>query len=110
MSQPYINTEAEWVPIPRWMLRGDYFESAGQISLYVALVYRRDQYGYCHSSLSLLAHDAMISRNSVLKNLKRLEEMGLIAWRHRTAEDGGWLSNEYFVPACPTVKAGGSVR
>ena len=107
MSQPYTNTEAEWAPIPSWLLRGNYFESAGQISLYVALVDKRDQYGYCHSSLSLLAHDAMCSRSTVLKNLKRFEEMGLITRHRRMAEDGGRLSNEYYVPMFPTIEQKG---
>ena len=107
MSQSQTDDEYGFAPIPAWLLRGNYFESAGQISLYVALVCRRDQYGYCHSSLSLLAHDAMISRKSVINNLKRLEDMGLITRHRRTAEDGGHLSNEYSVPLYPTKKRKG---
>ena len=107
MSQSQTDDEDGWALIPRWLQRGDYFESAGQKLLYIALAGRRDQYGYCHSSLSLLAHDAMISRKSVLNNLKRLEDMGLIARRRRTAEDGGLLSNEYYVPLFPTIEQKG---
>ena len=107
MSQSQTDDENGFVVIPRWLLRRNCFESSGQISLYVALMYRRDQYGYCHSSLSLLAHDAMISRKSVLNNLKRLEDMGLITRRRRTAEDGGLLSNEYYVPLFPTIEQKG---
>ena len=104
MSQSQTDDEDGCALIPRWLQRGDYFESAGQKMLYIALADRRDQYGYCHSSLSLLAHEAMISRKSVLNNLKRLEDMGLITRRRRTAEDGGLLSNEYYVPFYPKVK------
>ena len=107
MSQSQTNNEDEWVLIPRWVLRGDYFESVGQISLYIALANKRDAHGYCHPSLSQLAHDAMISRPSLLKNLKRLEEVGLITRRRRTAEGGVLLSNEYYVPLCPTNKRKG---
>ena len=107
MSQPYTDTEDGWSVIPSWLQRGDYFESGAQKLLYIALADRRDQYGYCHSSLSLLAHEAMISRKSVLNNLKRLEDMGLITRRRRTAEDGGYLSNEYYVPLFPTIEQKG---
>ena len=101
MSQSQTDDEYGFVIIPYWVLRENYFESAGQISLYVALANNRDASGYCHSSLSQLAHDAMISRKSVLNNLKIIEEIGLIARRRRTAEDGDLLSNEYYVSLYP---------
>lgn len=107
MSQSQTDDEYGYVIIPSWVLRENYFESAGQISLYVALANNRDASGYCHSSLSQIAHDAMISRKSVLNNLKSLEEIGLIARRRRTAEDGSYLSNEYFVSLYPTKKRKG---
>jgi hypothetical protein len=39
----------------------------------------------------------MISRKSVLNNLRRLEEMGLIVRSNRVGKDGGYISNEYYV-------------
>lgn len=107
MSQSQIDIEGGWSATPHWAQRGNYFESVGQRSLYVVLIDRRDSHGYCHPSLSLLAHDAMISRKSVLNNLRRLEEVGLITRRRRTAEDGGHLSNEYYVSLYPTNKRKG---
>lgn len=107
MSQSQTDDEYGFVVIPYWVLRENWFESAAQISLYIALANKRDAHGYCHLSLSQLAHDAMISRKSVLNNLKRLEEVGLITRRRRTAEDGGLLSNEYYVSPCPTNKRKG---
>ena len=110
MSQSQTDDEDGYVVIPYWVLRGNYFESAEQLSLYTALASRQDIHGYCHPSLSLLAHDAMCSRSTVLKNLKRLEDIGLIKRRRRTAENGGYLSNEYYVPLYPTNKRKGAVR
>ena len=97
MSQTKIDIEGGWAPTPHWAQRGDYFESGAQKLLYIALADRRDAYGYCHPSLSQLSHDAMCSRSTVLKNLKGLEAMGLITRRSRSAQDGGHLSNEYYV-------------
>ena len=97
MSQTKIDIEGGWAPTPHWAQRGDYFESGAQKLLYIALADRRDAYGYCHPSLSQLSHDAMCSRSTVLKNLKSLEDMGLITRRSRSAQDGGHLSNEYYV-------------
>ena len=107
MSQSQTDDEYGFVAIPNWVLRGDYFESAGQLSLYIALAKKKDAHGCCHPSLSQLVHDAMISRTSVLRNLKRLEEMGLITRRRRTARDGGHLSNEYYVLLFPAKKREG---
>lgn len=105
MSQSQIDIEGGWSATPHWAQRGDYFESVGQRSLYVVLIDRRDSHGYCHPSLSLLAHDAMISRKSVLNNLRRLEEMGLIVRSNRVGKDGGYMSNEYYVSLdAPSVK------
>ena len=105
MSQTKIDIEGGWAPTPHWAQRGDYFESGAQKLLYIALADRRDAYGYCHPSLSLLSHDAMCSRSTVLKNLKSLEDMGLITRRSRSAQDGGHLSNEYYVTLdAPTPK------
>ena len=110
MSQSQTDDEYGFVTIPYWVLHGDYFESAEQILLYIALANKQDAHGYCHPSMSLLAHDAMCSRSTALRNLKRLEEMGLITRHRRTAEDGCQLSNEYYVPTRPTVKQKGAVR
>ena len=107
MSQSQTDDEYGFVAIPNWVLRGNYFESAGQISLYLALAKKKDERGCCHPSLSLLAHDAMISRTSLIRNLKRLEDMGLITRRRRTAKNGGHLSNEYYVPLFPTIEQKG---
>ena len=107
MSQSQTNGAIGYVVIPDWVLRENYFESAEQLSLYIALANNLDARGFCHSSLSQLAHDAMCSRSTVLKNLKSLEEIGLITRRRRTAENGGHLSNEYSVSMCPTKKQKG---
>lgn len=107
MSQPQTDDENGCVVIPDWVLRENYFESAEQLSLYIALANNLDARGYCHSSLSQLSHDAMCSRSTVLRNLKSLEEIGLITRHRRTAEDGGHLSNEYSVSLYPTKKRKG---
>lgn len=105
MSQSQIDIDGGWSATPHWAQRGDYFESVGQRSLYIVLIDRRDSHGYCHPSLSLLAHDAMISRKSVLNNLRRLEEMGLIVRSNRVGKDGGYISNEYYVSLdAPSVR------
>ena len=107
MSQSQTDDEYGFVVIPYWVLRENWFESADQISLYIALANKQGTHGCCNLSLSQIAHDAMISRPSVIKNLKRLEEVGLVSCRHHEAEDGGLLSNEYYVSLYPTNKRKG---
>ena len=58
MSQSQTDAEYGWALIPRWVLRSGYFESDAQKLLYIVLADQRDIYGYCHPSLSQLAHDA----------------------------------------------------
>ena len=104
MSQSQTDDEYEWAVIPRWSLRGDCFESGVQKLLYIELLDERDVHGYCCPSVFMLADYAMISPASVLKNLKRLEDMGLIVRRRHTAADGG---DEYYVSLHPTKKRKG---
>lgn len=104
MSQSQTDDEDGWALIPRWSLHGDYFESGVQKLLYIELADERDVYGYCSPSVFVLARDAMISPVSVLKNLKRLEDMGLIVRRLRTSADGG---DEYYVPLFPIIEQNG---
>lgn len=111
MSQSQIDIdESGEALIPNWVVRGDYFESGAQKLLYMALADRRDRHGYCRLSLSQLTHDAMCSRRTVLTNLKILEAKGLIRRRHRIAEDGSNLPNEYYVSMEPTIAQKRSVR
>jgi hypothetical protein len=83
--------------LPHWAVRGDYFESSGEKMLYMVLLDRTDAHGYCHPSLTMLAHDTMTSRRSVIANLTKLETLGVVERFNRSAENGEKLSNEYHV-------------
>ena len=107
MSQPQIDiddNDGSWAPAPRWMLHGNYFESSAQKLLWIALADQMDSHGFCQPSLSLLAHDAMCSRSTVLKNLRKLEAKRLIIRSRRIADGDSNLTNGYYVPLEPPIE------
>ena len=110
MSQSQINDEDQWGMVPGWALRGDYFESGAQRLLYIILEDKIDSRGYCYPTVPELAHQAGCSKPTVLRNLRGLEAKGLIRRRHRIAEDGRHLPNEYYVSLDCPIERKGSVR
>ena len=110
MSQSQTDDEDQWTIIPGWVLRSDCFESDAQKLLYILLADKRDAYGYCHPMLSQLAHDAVCTSKTLLKNLEGLEKVGLIKHRRRISEDGSKLYNEYYVSLDCPIEQKWSVR
>ena len=110
MSQSQTDNEDKWTMIPGWVLRSGYFESDAQKLLYILLADQRDAYGYCHPTMSQLAHDAVCTSKTLLKNLQGLEKAGLIKHRRRISEDGSKFYNEYYVSLDCPIEQNGSVR
>jgi hypothetical protein len=49
----------------------------------------------CYPSLRLIAHDVQLCESTVIKTLRRLEDVGLISCSKRESDKGDYDSNEY---------------
>lgn len=64
-------------------------------SVYMALCDHANKDGVCYPSLSTIGEESGISRRSVIRIIKQLEELGLITKLERFENGNGWKNNEY---------------
>lgn len=67
-------------------------------SIYIVLARHCDALRTCFLTYPTIIRKTGVSRNSVAKGLKELEERGLIERRPRKSSEGDWDTNEYFLP------------
>ncbi len=73
---------------------GDYIGAYG-LAVYMALARYADRHGDCYPSLRTLSRKLGVSRPTVVKTLKKLEECGLISITPRATARGDFTSNMY---------------
>lgn len=61
----------------------------------LALADRANDDGQCYPGQDTLAAKCSLSRSSVIENLKKLRDLGLLGWNHRAGEGGHRSSNFY---------------
>lgn len=85
-----------WSSVPNWVIRSTVLKGSEKL-LYIALLNHADQHGNSWPSLKRLSEEVGASRNTILKHLDRLAELGLVVKRKRERDDGGNASNLYHV-------------
>ncbi|MFR5832410.1 MAG: helix-turn-helix domain-containing protein [Acutalibacteraceae bacterium] len=86
-----------FMAVRHWVIRGKYFETANEKLVYLVLADHTDDRGECFPSLATLCAESLLSKPTVLKALKSLEDKGLIVKRRRKLDNGGASSNVYHV-------------
>lgn len=90
-----------WTAIRHWIIRGNYFDSMAERSVYIVLVDHADNNNLCYPSINLIAKEAMCTRKTVTTTLRTLEEKGLISKENRVSENGAYASNMYHITQEP---------
>lgn len=80
--------------VPNWVVRDDALRAPDKL-VYIALLSWMDDHAEAWPSLATLAHDAGVSKPTVSKALRHLEEIGLVERQRRYDDDGAMLSNLY---------------
>ena len=86
-----------FMAVRHWVIRGKYFETANEKLVYLVLADHTNDSGECFPSLATLCAESLLSKPTVLKALKSLEDKGLIVKRRRKLDNGGASSNVYHV-------------
>lgn len=86
-----------FMAVRHWVIRGKYFETANEKLVYLVLADHTNDSGECFPSLATLCAESLLSKPTVLKALKSLEDKGLIVKRRRKLDNGGTSSNVYHV-------------
>lgn len=79
--------------VPKWLFEQGL--DATSIGVYAALAAYADSHGVCWPSISRLAEMLSISRNTVKRALRDLEDVGVVAWAGRQAANGAQTSHVY---------------
>ena len=82
---------------------------AGEVAIYVYLMYREDRETYkCHPSYTTIGDALQMSKNTVAKYVRMLEKKHLIKTRYTTFDHNGKCVNgnlEYTIlPICEAIK------
>lgn len=86
-----------FMAVRHWVMRNKHFSNAHEKLIYLELADRTDDNGKCFPSLATLSAASMLSKPTVIKALKGLEEKGLIIISKRKLDNGGNASNVYYV-------------
>lgn len=86
-----------FMAVRHWVMRNKHFSNAYEKLIYLELADRTDDNGKCFPSLATLGKASMLSKPTVIKALKGLEEKGLIVISKRKLDNGGNTSNVYYV-------------
>lgn len=89
-------TETGWSSVPNWVIRTDKLHGTEKW-VYITLLNRANSKGECWPSLATLQKEVGVSKNTVLKTLKSLEEKGLIDRVRRRTSTDEYVSNLYRV-------------
>lgn len=90
--------EHGWSSVPNWVIRSDRLQG-GEKWVYIALLNRANSKGMSWPSLATLAKDVGVSKNTILKTLKSLEDKNLIERTQRRKSGKEFDSNVYLVRA-----------
>lgn len=91
-----------------WVLDQDIPDSASKLVLISIANALNGKTGKCCPSLDLLAHESSVSRSTVIRKLKKLEEEGWIDVSQTYTSEGRQTSNSYAINYNPhSSQAGG---
>lgn len=90
--------EHGWSSVPNWVIRSDRLHGTEKW-VYIALLNRANSKGMSWPSLATLAKDVGVSKNTILKTLKSLEDKRLIERTQRRKSSNEFDSNVYLVRA-----------
>ncbi len=99
-----------WSSVPNWVIRSDKLHGTEKW-VYITLLNRANAKGECWPSLSTLQKEVGVSKNTVLKTLRSLENKGLILRLRRRGDGKEYSSNLYRINAwegCSEIELGGS--
>ena len=96
-----IDIDNGWTAIRHWVIRGNFFDSMAERSVYIVLVDHADNNNLCYPSINLIAKEAMCTRKTVTTALHTLEEKGLISKENRVSDNGAYESNMYHITQEP---------
>lgn len=97
-----------WSVVPNWVIRSTTLGGTVKLT-YIALLNRANDAGECWPSLDTLESDVGVSRNTVIGNIKKLEELGLLERERRVGADGGNTSNLYRVNVWAGTSRGSAI-
>jgi predicted transcriptional regulator len=80
-----------------WIVSNNSFSNAYEKLIYFELADRTDENGKCSPSLATLSSASTLSKTTVIKALKGLEEKGFIVISKRKLDNVGNTSNVYHV-------------